>query len=364
MKKKRTVLFILNFQNIIKLGFLIGFIVLFASFTGYGAGKQGLLNQGELEKGILVEQNVSLGDPVWCGRNAFAITNKRLGVRWIDLVKKKVVQIHQSPYVGAVDCTPDGKWLIYVDSQNSRYDKGTYASGVVDLWRYNLETGQRQKFVIAQGGGKWSPDGKKFLLYGSRPKSSIEQPVPKWELVWSQKEWPVGGGFRARWLANSSSVIIKSADKLYIERFDTKDAIKLINIDLGDIGHLKVDRFNRIYLISRGKKGLEKARLLRCLLKGDTLECEDALKRNNPISEYDITGDGEQIVFLEKGNNCVWDVRSGSTEARCVAQQDGPTVSISPDGKWLAFTPYRKIGETYGHDVVENDLFVKKLTNK
>jgi len=131
--------------------------------------------------------------------------------------------------VRAIACSHDGTWLVYVDSTSVRYDIGTYERGVRDFWRYNFKTGQRQKFAIAQGGGKWSPDGKKFLFQLSKPRSSIEQPNPKWELVFSKRDWPHRGGFEIQWLSDSSSVIINSEDKLYIEKFNTKDPIKLLN---------------------------------------------------------------------------------------------------------------------------------------
>lgn len=361
-KKNRTVPFFLAV-------FFVSMIVLFTALTCYAADKQGLVGKGEPGeqiKEILVEQNVTLRSPVWCGENSFVITNEILGMRWVDFVNKKVVTIHPNPYVGAVDCTRDGSWLVYVDTRSSRYDKGTYERGVVDFWRYDLKTGQRQRFAIAQGGGEWSPDGKKFLFYGSKPQSSMEQPKPKWEFVCSKGDWSSGGGFEAQWLANSSSIVILYRDKLYIEKFGTKDPVKLIDIDLGDITHLKVDRSDRIYLISRlisrDKKRIEKGRLLRCIIKGDTLECKDALKRNNPILRYDITPDGKQIVFLEEGNTCAW-YKDGDAEPLCLAQQ-AVKVNISPDGNWLAYVRHRKIGEQSGVDIVEDDLYVTRLESR
>jgi len=355
MKKNRTAPFFLP-------TFFVSMIVLFTGLTCYAADKQGLVRRCEASegsKGILVEQNVALKSPVWCGENAFVITNETLGVRWVDFLNKKVVTIHRDPYVGAVDCSRDGRWLVYVDTRSSRYDRGTYERLVVDFWRYDFKTGQRQKFAIAQGGGKWSPDGKKFLFYRSKPRYSMEQPQPKWELVWPKTD---GSG---EWLADSSGLVIIHNKKIYVERIN-EGPIQSFNIDLGYIMDLKVDRLNRIYLISRlissDRKRIEKGLLLRCVMEGDTLECEDALKRNNQILRYDITPDGKQIVFLEEGNTCAW-YKDGDAEPLCLAQQ-AVKVNISPDGKWLAFVRHRKIGEQSGVDIVESDLFVTKFESK
>jgi tricorn protease-like protein len=100
------------------------------------------------------------------------------------------------------------------------------------------------------------------------------------------------------------------------------------------------------------------------MINGNTLQCESPLKRDNSVLEYDITVDGEQIVFLKQGNTCAWHIKSGSAEAKCVVQNVGPIVSISPDGKWLAFIRHRKIGEQSGKDIVEADLYVTKLESK
>jgi Tol biopolymer transport system component len=278
----------------------------------------------------------------------------------IDFLRKKVVKIISGTYCYATDCTTDGKWVIYADKRNPRYDKGTLERVIIDFWRFNLITGQRQKFAIASDGteGKWSPDGKKLLFGGPKPRSSIGQPEPKWKLVWTK----TGGAFR-QWLSDSSGIVIIARDKIYIEQAE-KETVQLLNIDLGYIRILRVDRSNRIYLISRSKPGRKKEQLVRCEINGDTLRCEDALKRDKSILWYDITPDGEQIVFLEEGNTCAWHMRSRSSGPQCVVQQAGPTISISPDGKWLAFTRYRKIGESSGTDVVENDLYVTTLEDK
>jgi hypothetical protein len=359
-------------------------LVLFASITSYADENKVYVNQGQ-QKEILVARDVTLEHPVWCGNNALVISSERLGLRWINFLNNKTVKIHSSAYVGAVDCSPDGEWLIYVDTRSSRWDKGSYERGVVDFWRYNLKTGKRQKFAVASGGGKWSPDGTKFLFYGLKPQTCIEQPEPRWNLVWSGRGLSTEQGFVADWLSDSENIIITtiSDDKVYIEKHPGNEPAQLLlpNIDLGDIYNLKIDKHNKIYILSRAKQKMNKktiygeARLLGCQTIGNDLQCEDILKRNKSIITYSISLYGRKIAFLEKGNSCVWLLQEGKGDSQCVAlwakdnflrtyPDAGAILSISPDGKWMTFLRPRKIETIRGTDVYTNDLYLIKLINE
>jgi len=360
---------VLKSKKRIAAAFLVSLILLFAGFESYADGKE--VSKQEQQKEILVARDVSLDSPVWCGNNALVVSSERLGLRWTNLLNNKTGKIHSSAYVGAVDCSHDAEWLVYVDTRSSRWDKGSYERGVVDFWRYNIKTGKHQKFAIAEGGGKWSPDGKKFLFYGSKPTAYIEQPEPKWNLIWSQKYWPSGQGFEVAWLADSYSVIIINNDKVYIERYKEGESVQLqqLNVDLGDINHLKVDRHNRIYLLARSKQPNGLRALLRCQIADDSLQCEDILKRNKSIAVggYAITQDGRNIIFIEEGKTwkekrCVWLLKEGG-EPKCITPSAiiRSTINISPNGKWMTFLRPRKIRDT---DVYTDDLFLISLINE
>jgi len=376
MKKNRTVPFfiILKRSKIKYLEiFLLSVIVLFTSVRTHADEKKIFTNQEE-KKEILVARDVTLEPPIWCGDSAFVVSSERSGLRWIDFVNKKEVKISSSGYVGAVDCTSDSEWLIYVDTRSSRWDKGNYERGIVDFWRYNLKTGKRQKFAVAEGGGKWSPDGKKFLFYGSKPRTYIEQPEPKWDLVWSRSGLSTERGFEAGWLSDSESIVIISDNKVYIERYGRNEAApaQLLNpnINLGTIYKLKIDKRNKIYILARskekknGKTIYGKTLLLRCQTIGMDLQCKDILKGSKSIRTYDISLDGREVVFQEEENNCTWHLKERKDDPQYVTSMAGPNLSISPDAKWLTVVRPRKVEKVKGVDVYTNDLFVIKLIDE
>lgn len=352
--------------------------VLLTSISTFADDK--LLVNHEQKKEILVARDVTLEPPLWCGNNAFVVSSERFGLRWIDFINNKTVKIHSSAYVGAVDCTSDGEWLVYVDTRSSRWDKGSYERGVKDFWRYNLKTGKRQKFAVAEGGGEFSPDSKKFIFSGSKPISSVEQPEPKWELLWSKGKWKVEDFIGAYWLKDLSSILIKSKDRLFIEELD-KNNIRQFNMDLGDIYGLKIDKHNKIYILSRAKQKKNgriiygNARLIGCQVTDNDLQCEDILKRNKSIQTYSVSPDGKNIAFLEKGNNCVCLLQEEKDDVQCVSlwaeanflriyPDSGASLSISPDSRWLTFTRPRKMETVRGVDIYTDDLFLIKLSNE
>jgi hypothetical protein len=339
--------------------------VLFSSIRTYA--DESVLVGHEQEKVILLAQDVS-DAPEWCGENTFVIGGSRIGMQWIDILRKKKLKLHSSGYVGATDCTRDGEWLIYVDTRTHRYDKGTYKITVKDFWRYNFKTGKRQKFAISSGGARFSPDERKILFYGPKPRSYIEQPQPKWRLVWVQKkDWPSGHGMEAKWLADSSGIIIIDDGKFYIESLKADEPVRQFDANMGYIhlSSLKVDTQNRIYVLAQemqkknGKKLYGKKFVLRCQITDDNLRCEDILKRSKSVARYGVTRDGKDIVFIEEGKSseedtCVWHSREGE-ESKCITPVDevGSFLSISPDGRWVTFTRPREIES----GVYTNDLY-------
>ena len=224
-----------------------------------------------------------------------------------------------------------------------------------------------------------SPNGKKFFFTGFKPKIFIKQPEPEWELVWSSGKGEMGSSTEAQWLNDSSNVVIRSKDKLFIEEI-SKNNIHQFNIDLGLIQNLRIDKSNRIYILASPKPPTWpkifssdlKYRLLRCSIKEESLDCEDILKRNKSIAVggYAITQDGRNIIFVEEGKTweekrCIWHLKEGG-EAKCITPLATirSTINISPDGKWMTFLRPRKIETIRGTDVYTDDLFLISLINE
>lgn len=356
--------------------FLCSFIVtvLLTSISTFADDKL-LMNHAQ-KKEILVERDVTLEPPLWCGNNAFLIVDKEEKLIMIDFLNSKREIISNPHNVTIEACTSDGEWLLYSNRQSVRWDKNSYERGVIDFWRYNFKTGKRQKFAVACDGSDIviSLDGKKILFSGPKPRSFIKQPAPEWELLWSKGKWEPGRSMDPLWLNDSSKIVILSNNKLFIEEPD-KNTIHQFNSDLGLLKNLRIDRFNRIYALASPKPpnmktDLLKYRLIRCSIKDKNLECEDLISRDKSIARYDMTPDGKNIVFIEGGkswkeNTCVWYLSEGR-EAECITSlaDINSSLSISPDGRWATYARQRKKETVRGVDVYTNDLFVIKLKNE
>lgn len=339
---------------------------------------------------LIIARDVTLDRQVWCGNKILLVALKNGKTMEIDTLNNKSRVISHPHNVTLEACTSDNEWMIYSNRQSVRWDKGSYERGVVDFWRYNLKTGKRQKFAIAEDGSdiEISPDGKKFLFDSSQPKTYIRQPEPKWELIWPSGKWgpkgTLGGIVEAHWLSDSSKILILARDKkdkkykFFVEETG-KNKISQLSTNLENmyINGLRIDRANRIYILaspvssfSRLPKASDlKYSLFRCSIKGETLDCEEILKRDKSIESFDITPDGKKIVFKEeieapwRKNTCIWLFEEGASEVKCITPNatDNSVFSISPDGRWVAYTRSRVIKQTRIGDIVTNDLYLIKI---
>ena len=88
-------------------------------------------------------------------------------------------------------------------------------------------------------------------------------------------------------------------------------------------------------------------------------------KQNEPYIEgLDLFRDDETLAYMEHKGGCVFIRRIGDREPECITKSTyyiGGTVFISPDERWIAFTPARKIGDDNGYDIVAEDLYVVEI---
>jgi len=336
----------------------------------------------------------------WCGSSALVISSDKTGLELVDFNGKRTVLEAKNTY-GFNGCTPDGKWVFFYDWNSRRIDKGRqvpekdyggegggWQGFVVDLYRYEVATGKRQKFAVVRDVGcmssKVSPDGSKILL-GCRHNSIIEMPEPKWEAVWLSTEWPL---YDMRWFTDSSgiaTVMVNNGYYLGLEVFG----------DEGWIGglHLKnkaeyayslamVDEGKVFYFL--GSDGLWKYNrevsnityYYRCEMKGKELSCEAIARlQEDRIGPYLAFLPSGAIIFMSKEDNCIARLRPGADEAECVVDMkdigddyDGIYLAnnaVSPDGRWVVFTvgtnELVRIDETMS--TYRQDLFVKELVN-
>jgi hypothetical protein len=383
--------------------FLSGMVFSFVAFNGCADFKLGPEGRGARIKGgkeSLVQRDVTGNRPIWCGpgRTELVYVVDDVGIFRYDIETGKRVQI-----TGwgdwPVACTPDGEWFIYREGGSYRADKGDPEHRVVvDLWRYELATGKRQRFAIADDEGVgsfneavYSSEGLKFYL-GGRPGESIEMPEPVWEVVWSEKN-KLGESI---WFSDSSAVITS-----YWGRQDgdydivaevLKPERKTVVFNPEEISNfflLLADSQNRLYM-RVDDEGADSRIVERCDidLEKEELSCQTVLElpRGAPapdrlcpecptfplatgpsVEGFDLFGDGETMAYTTTRDRCVRLMRIGEEEGECLTTSDYRGVGhvvISPDERWVAFTVDRKIGEDGPFDIVEGDLYIIEIRKK
>lgn len=309
-----------------------------------------ILIAGDTEEGLVLA-------PQWCGSTAVVYSFSSdaympdpippsYGDYWVNLITGKHIKLQLGDGASRAGCSSDGKWVIYSDD----------SAGGKASWRYQVETGQKQKFRVGPigiaGWQPFSPDGQKYLL-ARKPFDFVEMPEPRWEIVWLHRKYQ---GFGEKiWMADSASVLIHdrnlrgSIDQLGVERL-SDGQFKKLNTDL-KISNLRVDKENRIYGLVDGAtpssgKPNQTRQLVRCQISNDTLRCKALLPaspRKTSYSsgiepEYFITPDSKDIIFREDGSNCIWRFRIEKLQKECVLRVNtGNVFKLSPDGKWLLF---------------------------
>ena len=399
-----------------KLTFILILLATLFLLTGCTESKQppedtGIRGKGEKE--ILIARDIGGGLAFslieWCGNNALLIYGSEFGIQWIGFNGKKVT-ISTSADDYPRGCTPDGKWVFYRDRSSARvykdkfgrvaenipFDGPGWYGNVIDLYRYEVSTGRRQRFAVVRDDGSSlvSPDGSKVLL-GKRHDSAIEMPEPKWETVWLKNDWVYGS---THWFPDSSGILTNIWENGYftlgIEFFGVEGWSKEFSLDLmrprktrgADFGATyvffeAVVEDNILYFIAMddiadGRSARKKYSLFRCRIEDRDLTCSSAggfeTEEGRRISLESIEHQfNEDVILKYNEDNCIRRIRAGGSVAECIADtrfeddeyEDIDMVGVSPDGRWLAIRrgklPPKPGGRFYAY---QYDLFVKKLS--
>lgn len=354
------------------------FLVLLMSFSFSLVGCAGeKRNIGELDqekpginKEILLGRNNINERPLWCGRNNTLIYHTEVGLFTYDVKSGEKVKIgngFQSPLA----CTPNGKWLIYMNKSSARYDKLDISRGNADLWRYEFKTGRNEKFLIVDesytlsaGEAIFAPKGSKLYL-AYKPSTTMEMPKPKWDVVWLERE-------------RAGSVWFKKPLALIGDGGRYQDGALVIDVispykkqfvmDAGFNGSTiqMIDAQERIYMRTAYDNFVHGWQTVRCSVDVDkvSISCEaifkDIMAEGHPSFGYDITRDGDFAVTAKRFDSCVRLRRIGESGGRCITRDDrtvGTNVSISPDEKWLVFDKSRLKDEKY----YRSDLYITRF---
>ena len=372
----------------------------FVEKESYEAGKT------KLGKEILVARDIGGGLPyslvMWCGNSSFLIYGDEFGTEWIDFNgNKATISTDNADYPRG--CTPDGKWVLYEDRNSGRaykdkhgripeniVDEGPGWHGLVmDVYRYEIATGTRQKFAVVRddSGSLVSPDGLKVLL-GNRHDSVIDMPEPKWETVWFTNEWLAD----TRWFADSSGIATMiwwgNGHVFGVEFFGKEGWAKeysLEKIDLkqksgNGVSFRAVDKDNRLYFTAVESYRVDnrvrnRFHFYRCEIKNKDLVCEamgEYDERENTIVSSEFLANGDFIFNRTGEDNCIRRLKHGRSDVECIAdaRYGNDTyeyihlIAVSPDGKRMAFRrekiPPKQGNRFYAY---QYDLFVKELHN-
>ncbi len=345
--------------------------------------------------------NEEIGDtPSWCGNDGFMFRGDLISLKGN---KGHVIRKNEKFY----GCTPDGKWVLYEDESGKREykdiwgtvpgkiidDPYTWSTSVVDLYRYEVDTGARQKFAVVPelSRAEASPDSSK-VFFTSSPEIIMDMPKPEWKVVWPVNEKVSKTWHIIYWLKDSSGVVseIHKGGRVLgfsVEFFGEEGRTKAYSLEQlglppgldGYFRLLGVDKNNRIYFLINKMNydtDIDRNYVFRCNIKGQAISCEaqGAFDANRYISSPIVLPCGE-IIFSKyiEPNDCIWRLRFGVGEnkARCIVNKRYGSDSydnirlknISPDGKRIVFFRTKELKKTKGKDVkYKVDIFVKDLS--
>lgn len=301
------------------------------------------IDQGNNER--LIYRGVEYVTPIWCSNSKLVLDSEKSGPILLDILKTTSKKLAASGYIGATSCSPDGRWLITVDTRTNRADKDQSGRdddfhSVKDFSRIDLVGGKKERFIVAQGGGEWSPDGTKVMFLGSHPKLSIRQPAPQWDFFWSH-DWPSGSGGVAAWMPDSQSLLLGHRGEFYLQRGDNLTKLKLItrpDVDKFSIIQIKMDVHGGVYVSANTNASSH--RLFKCEINFDQIECSSITGAMPNVVTFDVSKDGRTVIYIESPSYCLRQISPAVGETKCIAKNAEGYVSISPDAKSVVF--YRR----------------------
>jgi hypothetical protein len=352
--------------------FLLLLVVLFP-LNGCAGLKQGPVDTAlkiKRKEEILVARDIGKGSstyhPKWCGNNALLFKGENIGVELIDFMTKKRLQISTGEDEWPLNCSPDGRWVVYMKNtfrpapqkdnadeiQSQKESPGT--ERVAELFLYEVRTGIRYKFAESEDIGSFlldvvSPDGSKVFL-GARHNYDSEVPGASWEAVWfSNDEWSAGSN--TLWFPDSSGMVTFTNHPfgIGVEFFGNEGWAKVFKLgpEYGEVfSTLNVDTENRIYFVTENDlipRPDINSILYRCIIKDKELSCEKIFE-SEEYGPYEILPGGD-IIFEAIYDKCIRRITPGQSRAECVIDKrygsrtyhDISFLGISTDKRWLAF---------------------------
>lgn len=329
-------------------------LVLLLGLSGYVEAKAGQRESFIQAKEILVAENADYSRPIWCGGGELIVYTYVANWPHISFYNVKTGQNEEiADYsILPIVCSPNGESLIYLDSDGAGWDDNSVEPGTLGLWSYEFSSKEKRQLAIVYteeiapfGESILSPDGRKLYL-GKRPKKKVEPSENDPEIIWSDTKRTASSFL---WLPDSSGVVMShwneelGRDVLDISTFVPEKESTTIDPHSKEIVLRRFDGDKGIYMKVYDGNASGAREIKRCVLDMEKKDasCESVLKRDRDILDFDISPDGETVLFTEKGGRCVKMIKSGGGKARCVTPPGDYLVydlSLSPGAKRLAYT--------------------------
>lgn len=313
-------------------------------------------------KEILVARDIGNGDVIfdwrWCGNNGLLYRGDNVGVEVLDIPGRKRTRMPLNREDTLLNCTPDGKRVLYMDAK-SHYADDNKTKDLVEMYAYDIASGEKALVARVRSWATYdaiSPDGKKVLL-GQRNRLA-EQVAMEWEGIWYTEKWhPIKG----EWFPDSTGVVAFGdgySNSMCVEVFGKDGWAGCFDL-MGNATVFRPDRGEDIYVLEENWIDAGYRHLHRCGIRDRELYCERVLKEYDDITPFfGILADGGIVFQDNNDNDCIRRSSPGAEDARCMAyprygdvEYEGlGLIGVSPDGRWVVF--YR-----YG-DKERRDLFV------
>ena len=378
-----------------KVGFSLALALIFllANCAAVPRAEEGAAAGIKGKKEILVARDIDRGGEgfyslKFCGSSRLLFRSRNSGVGLIDLRTKDRIKLDLTLSDALLNCTPDGRWLLYIDAKSERTDEeieeenkieffpGVYGwlESTYDMYAYDTITDKKTLIASIRTRTEYdvlSPDGTKVLL-GERhalADGKWEEGMPQWEEVWFTKRWK---SYDATWFRDSTGVITygeEYSNILCIEFFGPDGWSGCFEQE-DSTDMLKTDGEGRLYYLEGGPHA-PRLYLNQCEVKDRELKCKRILEDYYVNHFFNFLSNGD-IIFQEHGlpDNCIRRATPGGKEAPCVlttqygdVKYDGVGLDgVSPDGRWLVFKRYNSTRVPGGASVDwQFDLFVIDL---
>lgn len=298
--------------------------------------------------------------PIWCGNSLFFASSRGLYSAKPDINKTQTSRVLSSAYLLPTGCSHDGRWLIYLDKRSVRWDKGNLERGVVDVWRYRLRDGVRQKFAIVEDGGPSAipAPNKDAVFIGKPPKTIHKMPEPIWEIITTKDEHFSSG---AIWMRDSGAVATAWRTKLIVENIADG------SVAYADLGNLYRKIWKTISLSSNeilvlaeppGKGPGKRVTVIAKCQSFLPSKCVDYVGLEFNATDFDISANAD-VYFTSGALKCIAKMTRKGEPPKCVYSGGGDNLAVSPNGVWLAFTRLDTTAPNHARD----DLYVVPLTS-